>query len=309
MASTEKQFVDWLIHKHIEPRLPITIGPRDDCGVFDQRGPVVVATDLIADGVHFRSEEHSLLEIGHKAIAVNLSDVAAMGAWPFAATVSFCCPRHFKLVDLQSLFTGIETTAIKYGVQILGGDTNFWDGKLVVGVSVFGTAIEGALTDFWTMNSARPGDQIVVSGSLGGSILGKHLSFEPRLELARYLMTHYVIHAATDITDSLALDLASIARQSRCGFALRADKIPIAAAARELSKARGHSSLEHALYDGEDFELVFCVPVDLSEPLLRDPAIGKSLSWIGCVTDLCEFTIQGDESTPTRELQIRGYEH
>ncbi len=306
----EKEFIAWLTEQYPTNDRRVVFGIGDDAAVLNiGQNQLVVTTDSIADGVHFDSSIHNLEQIGWKAIGVNFSDVAAMGAWPLAVTVNFICPRDFRLEDLQQLFGGMKRMADRFETPIVGGDTNRWDGKLVVGATVIGTAVEQPKTGFWKMFGGQPGDWILVSGSLGGSITDQHIAFEPRLELARHLIQNYFIHAATDITDSLAIDLSAIAIKSHCGFRIMEDRIPVSQAALEMAKSGERTPLEHALFDGEDFELIICAPPDVATGILGDDRIGSQLSHIGQLTDGDQFEICAMQNSPPRLLEIRGYVH
>ena len=302
----EKEFVGWLKSRLHPAPAPVQLGVGDDAGVIDVAGPMVVTTDTIADGTHFDSSVHSLEQIGHKAISVNLSDIAAMGAAPTAATINFLCPYEFGLDDAKALFMGIEKTANRFDTCIFGGDTNCWDGKLVVSATLFGTA--NSNTEFWKMSGSKPGDVILVSGELGGSILNKHIEFVPRVELASYLAGKFSIHSATDITDSLAIDLAAMAKQSELGFQLNANSIPISEDARTLSEKSGRPALEHAIYDGEDFELLLSTTPETADLICLDDQLPVAVHRIGKFTDAPDFLIVGEDSE-IGELEIRGYEH
>ena len=133
--------------------------------------------------------------------------------------------------------------------------------------------VSSATDSQWRMNAATVGDVILVSGDFGNSISGKHLNFEPRVELANYLAANYEMHAATDITDSLSIDLAAICRQSGCGFQLVAQNIPLSAAA--LALGGDDKPLASALHDGEDFELAIAVAADVADAILADKDVQR----------------------------------
>src|SRR5690606_13447043 len=146
------------------------------------------------------------------------------------------------------LYRGMIPLAEQYGVAIAGGDTNSWDGPLAITVTAFGRVTErGPLT----RSGARPGDLLLVTGALGGSILGRHLRVEPRVREALLLNERYELTAGMDISDGLALDASRLAAASRCGVALRLDSIPISGDAVELAERDGKTPLAHALGDGE----------------------------------------------------------
>ena len=305
----EKQFIQWLEENHSTSQSPVRGGIGDDAAILLSDGEVVVATDSIADGTHFLLEQHSLTQIGHKAIAVNLSDLAAMGAKPLAATVNFTCPKSFELTEVKELFSGIASTAKQYGVQIIGGDTNRWDGKLVVGVTVFGTMHLETVSDFWRMDGAKAGDAILVTGTLGGSIARKHIEFQPRVSAAKYLFENHQVNAATDITDSLAIDLAAVAIKSNCGFQIDTQSIPISEDAETLARETGRIALDHALYDGEDFELLLAVGEAEAEKIVAEQNCGCPITCIGKFDSSGKFMIINEDNSELAELKIEGFIH
>ena len=305
----EKEFVSWLVKNHLHSDSKVALGIGDDAAILSVPDQIVVSTDMIADGTHFETQQHSLRQIGHKAIAVNLSDLAAMGARPLAATINLNLPRSFDLQQAKELFEGIQNTATRFGIPIVGGDTNRWDGGLVIAATVFGTKYENARTDFWKMSGAQPNDVILVTGKLGGSILDKHIEFEPRIELAKYLIENFTIHAATDVTDSLSLDLAAIAQKSGCGFQLTESAIPLSDAAPELAATGNKTALEHALQDGEDFELVFCTSDEEAQRIIHDPNLSESIAIIGATNESGSFTIERTASSKIESLPIQGFVH
>ncbi|MBY0458693.1 MAG: thiamine-phosphate kinase, partial [Gemmataceae bacterium] len=200
------------------------------------------------------------------------------------------------------LFHGMREVADAFGVAIIGGDTNSWDGPLVISVTAFG---EAATRGPVTRRGARPGDWLFVTGPLGGSILGHHLDFTPRVREALALHDAVELRAMIDLSDGLAADLNHICEESRCGAVLVAEAIPVSDAARELSRTSGKSPLQHALGDGEDFELVFAVSPADGATLLREPPV-SGLAKIGtCV----ESGLWLEEAGVRRPLAPTGWVH
>jgi thiamine-monophosphate kinase len=198
----------------------------------------------------------------------------------------------------------MREVADAFNVALVGGDTNSWDGPLCISVTLLGHAtVRGPVL----RSGAAVGDWIFVTGPLGGSILGHHLDFTPRVREALKLHESADLSAMVDLSDGLAKDLHHICEESRCGAVLFADAIPISDAARDLAQRDGRMPLEHALGDGEDFELAFTVPPDDGERLLKEqPVTGVTLYRIG------EIVADGYwlERDGTREvLEPRGYEH
>ncbi|QJW99578.1 thiamine-phosphate kinase [Frigoriglobus tundricola] len=184
-------------------------------------------------------------------------------------------------IDLaRELYLGLRDVADAFGVALVGGDTNSWDGKLAISVTALGEATARGPV---RRNGAKPGDWLFVTGPLGGSILGHHLDFTPRVREALCLHATVEIHAMIDISDGLAADVNHICAESACGAVLVAERIPIADAARTLSATSGRTPLMHALGDGEDFELVFAVSPEVGQRLLNEPPV-PGLTKIGeCV--------------------------
>jgi thiamine-monophosphate kinase len=213
-------------------------------------------------------------------MAVNLSDIAAMAGKPVAAVASIGLPRQGGRALAEELYHGLREMADAFEVALAGGDTNTWDGPLVISVTIIGEATgKGPVI----RAGARPGDWLLATGPFGGSIRGKHLDFIPRVREAIQLHSLVSLHAMIDVSDGLAADVHHICEESRYGAVLRAEGIPIADAVSNLKD--GRSPLEHALSDGEDFELVFAVSPDEARRLLQtQPVPGITLNHIGeCV--------------------------
>jgi thiamine-monophosphate kinase len=230
-----------------------------------------------------------------------------MAARPVAALVSLCLPRSGGESLAKQLYAGLLSTAAQYNMAIAGGDTNSWDGPLVISVTALGEVQPGRE---WRRSGARPGDRILVTGDFGGSILGKHLAVTPRVNEALWLAEHAEIHAAIDVSDGLSLDLARLTEASGCGAVLDLGCVPIADAAQRLAQERddGMSALDHALSDGEDFELVVAVPPGESQRLLHQMPRVVSLSDIGCFCSDPGLWEQ-NKAGVRRPLAPRGWEH
>lgn len=234
----------------------VSVGIGDDAAVLDPLpgGAVeqVACTDQIIDGVDFQSESQSLASVGYKSIAINLSDIAAMGGTPTAALVTLALPSKNATEIAGEVYEGILEACGQFGLAIAGGDLSTYDGPLAISVCLLGT-----VTDPWLRSGAQEGDAIFVTGSLGGSLLGRHLRPIPRIEFAQRLRQHAQVHAAIDVSDGFSLDLDRLLAASRVGAELDIDRIPISDAAVEMSADSGRTPIEHAWSDGEDFELIF----------------------------------------------------
>lgn len=302
----ERDLVRWLLD-----RLPshgrMVVGPGDDAAVLqvDVGNDLVATTDMLMDGIDFELGKHEPERIGRKALAVNLSDLAAMAAAPVAALISLALPRDGGEALAKRLYEGIIPLATQYDCPIAGGDTNSWDGPLVISVTALG---QTPATRRWLRSGAKPGDAIIVTGQFGGSILGKQFDFAPRIHEAIWLAEHADVHAAIDVSDGLSLDLARICEASGCGAVLEPAGIPVAKAAQELANKDGTSELDHALADGEDFELILAVPHELATDLVAQQPLDVPLSLIGrFIEEPGLFTARGDGKR--EPLVPRGYEH
>ena len=278
-----------------------TAGARRRAAVFRlaDRSDCVVTTDLVTDGVDFVVGQTEVRRIGHKALAVNLSDLAAMAARRSQPSWHSHCRGH-ALELAKELFEGMLPLAERFDLAIAGGDTNTWEGPLAIAVTAIGETTErGPL-----VRSGKPGDRIVVTGEFGGSLAGRHLDFEPRVAEALLLHQRHELHAGIDCSDGLSLDLSRLCAESGCGAVIDIDRVPISAAAYTVassglvrlgdSSAEGgeagvHSitPLNRALTDGEDFELILTVPpIEAARMIAEQP-----LSSVR-VTDIGEFISQ-----------------
>ncbi|MFL5331412.1 MAG: thiamine-phosphate kinase [Gemmataceae bacterium] len=296
----EGEFIDWL-RSRIAGHPRVAIGPGDDAAAIDfpQASRCLVTTDMLLDGACFRLDEAGPYRVGRKAIAVSLSDIAAMAGKPLACVISVGLPRKGGMEIAQELFRGMEEIAREFNTAIIGGDTNTWHGTLCISVAMLGEATERGPVK---RSGAKPGDWIFVTGPLGGSILSHHLEFTPRIREALALHREVELHALTDISDGFALDLSHILRESHCGAIVRADAIPISDAARSVDD--GRSALEHALSDGEDFELIFTVSPEDGQRLTKQSPVP--------VFHVGECVDQGlwiDDGQTRRPLAAAGYEH
>lgn len=292
------------LRRRLAPHPLLKLGPGDDAAILRTIGSdTVVTVDMLMDGVDFELDQVDSRRVGHKCLAVNLSDLAAMAARPLAAVVALALPRPGAFDLAIQLYEGLLPLAQQNNLALAGGDTNVWDGPLVVSITALGTVTErGPLR----RGGARPGDRLLVTGQLGGSILGHHLDFEPRVAEALLLNEHFELHAGIDISDGLSLDLSRLVDESGCGAELDLSRIPISPAARQLSVQRndGVTAQTHALSDGEDFELLLAVPPHEAQRLLRESPLAIPLTDIGqCVSRPGLWQSDG------QPLAVQGYIH
>lgn len=249
----EFDFIDW-IRAQQRTTERVLLPARDDLGIlkFDPADLVLVGIDQVLDGVHFDSATHAPELIGRKAMNRNLSDCAAMACLPTAAVVSVAVRKGTDVEFLKRLYLGMKQAGDAFGCEIVGGDTGAWDQRLAISVAILGRS--AGLTPV-RRDGARPGDAVYVTGPLGGSILGRHLSFTPRIHEARQLVARHRISAMIDLSDGLSRDLAHVCRESGVGAVLDASAIPIHPDVARLDDAI--DPVHHALSDGEDHELCF----------------------------------------------------
>jgi thiamine-monophosphate kinase len=298
----EQQFIAWL-RERLPPHPLLRLGPGDDAAVLRMADveECVITVDLLTDQVDFLLADVDPRRIGRKALAVNLSDLAAMAARPLAAVVAVALPRQGGRELAVRLYEGILPLAESYNLAIAGGDTNSWDGPLVITATLLGqVTTRGPLC----RKGAVAGDRIVVTGALGGSILGRQFDFEPRVN------DRYHLHAGMDISDGLAIDLSRLIHESGVGAIVATDRVPIHEDARRLASRQndGLTPLEHALGDGEEFELLLAMPPDEARRMLAQQPLGVAL------TDIGQFTAesglwQRTAGGPVRPLTPLGWEH
>src|SRR5260370_1768119 len=255
----EFEYIDW-VRRRTPQDGRVLIAPGDDSAAIHLRSdtPCLVTTDMLMDGPCFRWAELGETgprAVGRKAMAVNLSDIAAMAGRPVAAVASVALPRQGGRHLAEELYLGLRGMADEFQTAIIGGDTNSWDGPLVISVTVLGEATgRGPVR----RSGARPGDWLMVTGPLGGSIRGKHLNFKPRVREAIQLHELVLLHAMIDISDGLAADVNHLRVESGCGAVLDPDLAPISADAPPMQPEQ--SPLDHPLSDCQAFELSLPLP-------------------------------------------------
>ncbi len=281
MKDGEFGLIQWFRDRaRPDPAGALVLGIGDDCAILRPTpgAELVVTTDMLMDGRHFVLEEHRGIAVGRKAMGVNLSDIAAMGARPIAAVVAVALPKSGdRAIEIaRALHEGLAATAQEYGVAIVGGDTNAWDGPLVVCVTLLGESVGRGVV---RRSGAKPGDVIFVTGPLGGSLLGRHLTPRPRIAEAIALNAAVPLHALIDISDGLAADLGHILEESgNLGAILEESAVPIHL---DVDPSDGCSAVNHALGDGEDFELIVVMSADDADRLERKPPAPAVLHRIG----------------------------
>ena len=260
--SAEAQLVDWLSRRFSARSPSVRVGIGDDmAGIDSGGGDVWIAADMLLDGVHFNLHRHEPRLIGRKAVACSLSDCAAMAVQPIAATVSLAWPRGTPIETIQQMYEGMAEIADEFDCAIVGGDTTAWNHPMVIDVAMLAKPFHH-ITPV-RRDGATPGDRLWVTGQLGGSLLGRHLSFQPRIRQARRLGELFGprLHAMMDISDGLSLDLHRICTASAAGAILVESDLQhvIHDDAHTAARGDGRPPIDHTLSDGEDFELLLAL--------------------------------------------------
>ncbi|MEO7677984.1 MAG: thiamine-phosphate kinase, partial [Verrucomicrobiota bacterium] len=247
----------------------VVVGAGDDCAVLDPGIPgqwLLFKTDAVVEGIHFDAKAPPE-QIGRKALARCLSDIAAMAGTPTSALVTLALPKKFEASFLEKIYLGMNQLATEHDVAIVGGETTRNPERILISIALLGTVAKGKCV---LRSGAKAGDAIFVTGELGGSSAGRHLSFEPRLSEGRWLAENFSVHSMIDVSDGLAGDLRHLLHAGHVGAELRAVAIPISRAARLQARAESSAKppLLAALTDGEDFELLFTITACEAVPLL-----------------------------------------
>ena len=252
----------------------LIIGPGDDCAVVgrDADWDTLLKTDVVVEKVHFTPETEPE-RIGRKALARAVSDIAAMGGIPEHALITILCHPSRPVALLEGIYRGMGSLARSFGISLAGGETSGlpYDG-LVINVALTGKVERGQAI---LRSGGKPGDQLFVSGHLGGSFpTGWHLDFEPRVELARGLLKAGIRPSAMmDLSDGLGTDLPRLAAASRCGFEVDESRLP----------CRPGFTPADAVSHGEDYELLLALSPD-DAAKLATTTFATTLHNIGSLT-------------------------
>ncbi len=284
------------------PGPAVAVGPGDDCAVVSVPPSLVLTTDLMAEGTDFLPS-HSLRSVGWKSVMISASDIAAMGASPLFFLVAAQLPPGMEEGGVLELIAGMEAAAESVGASLVGGDLSAGPSLLLVSTGAGAPPPGGPVL----RSTARAGDLVFVTGPLGGSILGRHLTFRARVEEGRFLAPF--ASAMMDISDGLSGDLVHIADASSLDFTVSAASVPVHPDAVALSERTGRSPLHHALHDGEDFELLFTLPPDrLDDFLSASRDAGFAFHRIGRMTPKGSGRFLETDEGP-RPWRILSHEH
>ena len=283
---------------------------------------LLTSTDLLIEDVHFRHDWTDCETLGHKAVAVNLSDIAAMGGTPRYLYLGLACPGETAVEDLNAFLTGALAEAEQYNVTLVGGDTCRSPGPWMISVTIEGSTPKHQAIG---RDGAQPGDLIMVSGTLGDSALALHLlrdSKEPesallarhhqpkaRVELGRQLGEQSLAKAMIDISDGLASDLEHILQASQVDAIIEEDKLPLSEVFQQHTDTNP-ALRELALYGGEDYELLFSVaPENVAEITALSAEINLPITCIGVIQEGSGALSLQDKTGTVRPILVRGYDH
>jgi thiamine-monophosphate kinase len=324
---SERRFIDYI--KRAAGKTPARVqGIGDDCAVFGVREGCkqLVSVDTLVEGVHFDLTWHGPRQLGHKAAAVNISDIAAMGGKPCFVLLSMALPARLDFAWLTAFTEGFTAELREYEIVLIGGDTVASPAGLSLSISIIGEAEEDRIL---YRSGAGVDDVIMVSGPLGDAALGlnlcrqgrkdllaswpqlaaAHLTPRPEVALGRHLAGGGKVTAMLDMSDGLSTDLAHMCAASGLGARIDVDLIPVSVAARQAALALEIDVMDLALSGGEDYKLLFTCPAAAEEDLRQEVRtvfkrqifrIGKMVSGRGVL--LC-----GREGE--RDVSFQGYEH
>lgn len=287
-----------VISRRLHRDASVRVGVGDDAAVLRGSGRTdwLFACDMLVEGTHFVRARLPAAWVGWKALACNVSDIAAMGGVPRWAVVSLGLPPATPVAWVKALYRGIERCARAFSMSLVGGDTTR-AAQIIVDVAIIG---EAPRTGAVLRSGARLGDALFVTGRLGGSyVSGRHARFTPRVREAQALLRRVKVHAMMDLSDGLASDLWQMARASRATLRIEALRIPVARAAK---------TVHHALTDGEDFELLFAVAA--RDVARVPPRLGACpVTRIGTVVRRGAGVEQVDPRGRVQPLTITGFQH
>ncbi len=304
MSGGEDKITAWFAKQSKASPEQFPIGIGDDMAEVRISGDasVLITTDMLLDGTHFDLSKTSIEQAAYKAMAVSLSDCAAMATIPVAAVVAVGLPKGFTQEQLKELHDGICRAGDKYNCTLIGGDITSWSGseRLVISVAMMSKRSNNEPVQ---RNGAKVGDVICITGKLGGSGAGKHLTFEPRVNEALKLCEIVKINSMMDISDGLSTDLNRICKKSNVGAVIEAEKIPISEVAMKSVKP-----LDTALNDGEDFELLFTLGESQYEKLTKLWVDELEITAIGEIIEERKLMLSKSGGTFVT-LVSRGYDH
>lgn len=284
----------------------LSVGIGDDAAelIVPGSGRLVLTTDMLIQGVHCETGTPPV-QAGRKAVARAHSDIAAMAARPLCTVAAAGLPTGWDEQACRELCCALHEAAEELSAPLVGGDVSSTDGPLVIAVTAVGTpGPKGVIA----RRGARPGDALAVTGRLGGSILGRHLEFRPRIREALLLAERADVHAMIDVSDGLSTDALHLAEAGGLSVVLHAECVPVSQDAVTLAGRTGRTPLWHALNDGEDYELLFCALPEQVEELAEAGLDGTPVTLVGEIAGRGQSWLSMPDGR-REPLQPGGWEH
>lgn len=319
------------IKKIVEvPAEGLLVGIDDDAAAFRNLPDslTVISSDTLIEGVHFDLRYFDYHQLGWRAMAANLSDIAAMGAMPRYVVTSIGLPPNLSIDSVNEFYRGVKALAERFHTSVIGGDTVSSPDRIFIAITIIGHVNEAKLT---LRSGAQIGDCIFATGSLGSSQAGlkilnsgnsankekftssveKHLTPTPRINEARFLVEHFPIHSMIDVSDGLASEINHICKNSEVGAVISANKIFVDDETNDIAHLFGGNALDYALYGGEDFELLFTAPSDCAEKLQNSfqERFDLPCSKIGKITETGDGIHLETLDGHLIPIQSKGYDH
>ena len=248
-ALGEDRLLNQILLDHAHGRVgKVFAGLADDCAILETprtKRYLVLKTDCVVEGVHFKHRTNAS-DLGWKAMMRPLSDFAASSAVPQFALITLIVPQQTRVAWVQGLYRGLRQAANRFKVSVVGGETSNTQGPIAISVTVIGFVEKSRAT---SRRGGKSGDDLFVTGRLGGALKRKHLKFVARVAESRWLTQNFSIHAMMDLSDGLGADLPRLARTSMLEFDVELEKLPVASGA----------TIDNAISEGEDYELLFAI--------------------------------------------------
>ena len=322
--------IDLIDLPHPNPEA-VLVGIGDDCAVLPYNDTMyqLASCDLLVEDIHFLRKKITPYQLGYKSVAVNLSDIAAMGGQPSHILLSVALPPDYTVAEWQELYRGIGDICKKYAVNLIGGDTTASPDKLTINVTVLGLVEKQNLH---LRSAAKPGDAVFVTGTLGGSRAGLELLQDENIvfsdaERSSLLQSHCQpepccneitvlnqvagvhLHALNDVSDGLISECTEIADASGCALYLHTDNVPVNPYAAGLAKQIGTNALQWALTGGEDYQLAGTLDGAYAEEICKAYRIqtGKEITIVGYVTEGSGVYLENADGVCPAEK--KGYNH
>ncbi len=305
-----------------------TLGIGDDCSVIriNNDESILVTTDMLVEDVHFLLESISPVQLGYKSLAVNLSDIAAMGGRPIGSFISLSLPKDVEVSWIDDFYKGYRELSEKYTCPLLGGDTTGSTGKICINVTVIGKSQNSNIK---YRSGAKPGDYICVSDYLGDSAAGldiimdndqqlssihqylvnRHLMPEPFIREGRFLSDFKSVNSMMDISDGIASDLEHITSRSKAGAEIYLEKIPMTEQLKIHCEINNINPLQKALNGGEDYCLLMTISANEIDIVKTEykKKFDKELYVIGKINDSGKVRYISDDGT--ENMNYRGFDH